>query len=150
VAVCRGAVSFFCSVSVIRKSQRRYYALRFTHHDTEVIAVKMVMAVIRPHKLAEVRNALAQIGVVGMTVSEVRGHGRQRGQVERYRGAEYVVDLLPKVKLEIAVPDEQVNEVVAAVVQSARTGEIGDGKVFVLPLEDCIRVRTGDRGEDAL
>ena len=118
--------------------------------DKEVIAVKMVMAVIRPHKLAEVRNALAQIGVVGMTVSEVRGHGRQRGQVERYRGAEYVVDLLPKVKLEIAVPDEQVDKVVAAVVQSARTGEIGDGKVFVLSLDDCIRVRTGDRGEDAL
>jgi nitrogen regulatory protein P-II len=112
--------------------------------------VKMVMAVIRPHKLNEVRQALAQIGVVGMTVSEVRGHGRQRGQVERYRGAEYVVDLLPKVKLEIAVPDEQVQEVVAAIVQSARTGEIGDGKVFVLSLEDCIRVRTGDRGEDAL
>jgi nitrogen regulatory protein PII len=112
--------------------------------------VKMVMAVIRPHKLAEVRQALAQIGIVGMTVSEVRGHGRQRGQMERYRGAEYVVDLLPKVKVEIAVPDEQVQEVVAVIVQSARTGEIGDGKVFVLPLDDCIRVRTGDRGEDAL
>ncbi len=112
--------------------------------------MKMVMAVIRPHKLAEVRHALAQVGIVGMTVTEVRGHGRQRGQVERYRGAEYVVDLLPKVKLEIAVPEEQVPEVVAAIVQAARTGEIGDGKVFVLPLEECIRVRTGDRGEDAL
>ncbi|MCS7223853.1 MAG: P-II family nitrogen regulator [Armatimonadetes bacterium] len=112
--------------------------------------MKMLVAVIRPHKLAEVRNALAQVGVVGMTVSEVRGHGRQRGQVERYRGAEYVVDLLPKVKVEVAVPDDQVSEVVAAIVQAARTGEIGDGKVFVLPLDDCIRVRTGDRGEDAL
>jgi nitrogen regulatory protein PII len=115
-----------------------------------LVLERQFSAVIRPHKLAEVRQALAQIGVVGMTVSEVRGHGRQRGQVERYRGAEYVVDLLPKVKLEIAVPDEQVQEVVAAIVQSARTGEIGDGKVFVLPLDDCIRVRTGDRGEDAL
>ncbi len=135
-AVCRGAVCF----------------LRRCHCPcaTEVIAVKMVMAVIRPHKLAEVRQALAQIGIVGMTVSEVRGHGRQRGQVERYRGAEYVVDLLPKVKVEIAVPDAQVDEVVAAIVQSARTGEIGDGKVFVLSLDDCIRVRTGDRGEEAL
>jgi nitrogen regulatory protein PII len=130
--------------------KREVVSLRITHQGKEVNAVKMVMAVIRPHKLAEVRQALAQIGVVGMMVSEVRGHGRQRGQVERYRGAEYVVDLLPKVKLEIAVPDEQVQEVVAAIVQSARTGEIGDGKVFVLSLEDCIRVRTGDRGEDAL
>lgn len=110
----------------------------------------MIHAIIRPHKLHEVKAALIEIGVSGMTVIDVRGYGRQKGHVERYRGAEYTVDLLAKVKLEIVVRDEQVEEVVDAIVRAARTGEIGDGKIFVTPVEEAIRVRTGDRGEDAI
>lgn len=110
----------------------------------------MVHAIIRPHKLHEVKAALAEIGISGMTVIDVRGYGRQKGHVERYRGAEYTVDLLAKVKLEIVVRDEQVDEVVDVIMKAARTGEIGDGKIFVTPVEEAIRVRTGDRGEDAI
>jgi len=110
----------------------------------------MVHAIIRPHKLHEVKAALAEIGVSGMTVIDVRGYGRQKGHVERYRGAEYTVDLLAKVKLEIVVRDEQVEDVVDAIMKAARTGEIGDGKIFITPVEEAIRVRTGDRGEDAI
>ncbi|MCS7187046.1 MAG: P-II family nitrogen regulator [Armatimonadetes bacterium] len=112
--------------------------------------MKMVHAIIRPHKLHEVKAALAEIGISGMTVIDVRGYGRQKGHVERYRGAEYTVDLLAKVKLEIVVRDEQVDEVVDVIMKAARTGEIGDGKIFVTPVEEAIRVRTGDRGEDAI
>jgi nitrogen regulatory protein PII len=112
--------------------------------------MKMIVAVIRPHRLQEVKDALAQIGVSGMTVTEVRGHGRQRGHVERYRGAEYTIDLLAKLKVEIVAPDAQAEQVVDTIVKAARTGEIGDGKVFVLPVEESVRVRTGDRGEDSL
>ncbi len=112
--------------------------------------MKMVHAIIRPHKLHEVKAALAELGISGMTVMDVRGYGRQKGQVERYRGAEYTVDLLAKVKLEIVVSDGQVEEVIAAVIKAARTGEIGDGKIFVTPVEEAVRVRTGDRGEDAI
>ncbi|NWG11999.1 MAG: P-II family nitrogen regulator [Acidobacteria bacterium] len=112
--------------------------------------MKMIAAVIRPHRLQDVKEALADIGVVGLTVTDVRGAGRQRGQVERYRGSEYSVDLLAKIKLEIAVEDDQVEEVISAIRTSAYTGEIGDGKIFILPLEDSIRVRTGERGEDSL
>lgn len=110
----------------------------------------MIHAIIRPHKLHEVKAALAEIGVSGMTVIDVRGYGRQKGHVERYRGAEYTVDLLAKVKLEIVVRDDQVDEVVDVIMKVARTGEIGDGKIFITPVEEAIRVRTGDRGEDAI
>ena len=112
--------------------------------------MKMIFAVIRPHRLQDVKEALADIGVVGMTVTDVRGAGRQKGQVERYRGSEYSIDLLAKVKIEVAVMDQQCEEVIQAIRKSAYTGEIGDGKIFVMPLEDSIRVRTGDRGEDSL
>jgi nitrogen regulatory protein PII len=112
--------------------------------------MKMIFAVIRPHRLQDVKDALADIGVIGMTVIDVRGAGRQKGQVERYRGSEYSIDLLAKVKIEVAVLDRQCEEVVEAICKAAYTGEIGDGKIFVLPLEDSIRVRTGERGEDSL
>jgi nitrogen regulatory protein PII len=112
--------------------------------------MKMINAIIRPHKLQDVKEALADIGVVGLTVTDVRGAGRQRGQVERYRGSEYSIDLLAKIKLEVAVLDDQLEEVVQTIRTSAYTGEIGDGKIFILPLEDSIRVRTGERGEDSL
>jgi len=110
----------------------------------------MIFAIIRPHRLQDVKEALADVGVVGMTVTDVRGAGRQKGQVERYRGSEYSIDLLAKVKIEVAVLDEQCEEVVAAIRKAAYTGEIGDGKIFILPLEDSIRVRTGERGEDSI
>jgi nitrogen regulatory protein PII len=112
--------------------------------------MKMINAIIRPHKLQDVKEALADIGVVGLTVTDVRGAGRQRGQVERYRGSEYSIDLLAKIKLEVAVLDDQLEEVVQTIRTSAYTGEIGDGKIFILHLEDSIRVRTGERGEDSL
>ncbi len=112
--------------------------------------MKMIVAVVRPHRLQDVKEALADIGVVGLTVTDVRGAGRQRGQIERYRGSEYSIDLLAKIKLEIAVQDDQVEEVIESIRTAAYTGEIGDGKIFVQPLEDSIRVRTGERGEDSL
>lgn len=112
--------------------------------------MKMIIAIIRPHRLQDVKEALADVGVVGMTVTDVRGAGRQKGQVERYRGSEYSIDLLAKIKIEVAVQDDQCEEVVQSIRKSAYTGEIGDGKVFILPLEDSIRVRTGERGEDSL
>ncbi len=112
--------------------------------------MKYIIAVIQPHRLEAVREALAGIGVQGLTVSEVRGFGRLKGQTEIYRGAEYVMQYVPKVKLEIAVDDDIADRVVEAVGNSARTGRIGDGKVFVLPLEGAMRVRTGEMGTDAL
>ena len=112
--------------------------------------MKYIIAVIQPHRLDAVREALAGIGVQGLTVSEVRGFGRQKGQTEIYRGAEYVMQFVPKVKLEIAVSASIVDSVVEAVGNAARTGRIGDGKVFVLPLEGAMRVRTGEMGADAL
>ncbi len=112
--------------------------------------MKKVEAVVRPHLLEAVKAALQEIGVVGMTVMEVKGFGRQKGHTETYRGSEYQVDFLPKVKLEIALPDELVEKAIGAVVQSACTGKFGDGKVFVTPLEEAVRIRTGERGEDAL
>ena len=112
--------------------------------------MKLIEAVIRPHKLQDVKSALADIGVVGMTVTDVRGCGRQKGHVERYRGSEYTVDLLSKVKIEVVIGDAQVDEVVETIREAARTGEIGDGKIFVRPVDQVIRVRTGDRDEDAL
>jgi nitrogen regulatory protein PII len=112
--------------------------------------MKLVIAIIKPFKLEEVKEALAQAGVDGMTVTEVKGFGRQKGHTEIYRGSEYTVDFLPKVKLEIAVSNEVVGKAVEAIVKSAKTGKIGDGKVFILPLEDAVRIRTDERGEAAL
>ena len=112
--------------------------------------MKMLTAIIKPFKLDEVREALAAVGVQGITVTEVKGFGRQKGHTELYRGAEYVVDFLPKVKLEVAVTDEQVDMVVEAIVKAAGTGKIGDGKVFVYSLERVVRIRTGELDGDAL
>ncbi|KAF1718841.1 P-II family nitrogen regulator [Pseudoxanthomonas wuyuanensis] len=112
--------------------------------------MKMIMAIIKPFKLDDVREALAEAGITGITVTEVKGFGRQKGHTELYRGAEYVVDFLPKVKLEVAVTEDQVEQVVEAIVKAAGTGKIGDGKVFVYELERVIRIRTGELDADAL
>ena len=112
--------------------------------------MKMICAIFRPHRLQDVKEALADLGVVGLTVTDVRGAGRQKGQVERYRGSEYTIDLLAKIKIEVAVLDDQCEEVVQAIRKAAYTGEIGDGKIFILPLDDSVRVRTGERGEDSI
>ena len=112
--------------------------------------MKKVEAIIRPFKLDEVKDHLNEIGVKGITVSEVKGFGRQKGHTELYRGAEYIVDFLPKIKLEIIVSDELVDDVINAVTKSAQTGRIGDGKIFVTSLGDIIRIRTGERGEEAI
>ncbi|GAA5176636.1 MULTISPECIES: P-II family nitrogen regulator [Halomonadaceae] len=112
--------------------------------------MKLITAIIKPFKLDDVREALADNGVQGITVTEVKGFGRQKGHTELYRGAEYVVDFLPKVKIEIAVDDSRVEGVLEAVSQAANSGKIGDGKLFVTPLEDVIRIRTGERGADAV
>ena len=112
--------------------------------------MKKIQAIIKPFKLDEAKQALADLNVVGMTVCEVKGFGRQKGHSELYRGAEYVVDFLPKVQLEVVVPDDLVEKVAMALTESAHTGSIGDGKVFVLPVEEAIRIRTGERGDAAL
>ena len=112
--------------------------------------MKLVTAIIKPFKLDDVRAALSEIGVSGMTVTEVKGFGRQRGHTELYRGAEYVVDFVPKTRIEVAVRSDLVDQVIEAVVKSAKTGKIGDGKVFVLPLEEVVRIRTDERGETAV
>ena len=112
--------------------------------------MKLVIAVIKPFKLDEVRDALTQIGVSGLTVSEVKGYGRQKGHTEIYRGAEYAVHFLPKVKIEIAVSADRVDKVVEAIHNAAKTGQIGDGKIFVLPVEHALRIRTGETDDDAL
>lgn len=112
--------------------------------------MKLVTAVIKPFRLDEVRNALSDVGVQGMTVTEVKGFGRQKGHTELYRGAEYVVDFLPKVKLEMAVTDDLVDTAVEAISKAAQTGKIGDGKIFIQPLEGLIRIRTGETGADAV
>src|SRR6187549_3157383 len=112
--------------------------------------MKKIEAVIKPHKLDDVKTALTQVGDKGLTVSEVRGFGRQKGHKEQYRGAEYTVDLVPKVKVEVVVADGAVSSVVEAITRAARTGEIGDGKIFVYPLEAVIRIRTGEKGESAV
>jgi nitrogen regulatory protein P-II 2 len=112
--------------------------------------MKIVMAVIKPFKLEEVRDALTGLGVHGLTVTEVKGYGRQKGHTEIYRGAEYAVSFLPKLKIEVAVPAELVSRVIEAISSSARTGQIGDGKIFVTPLERAVRIRTGETDTDAL
>lgn len=112
--------------------------------------MKLITAIIKPFKLDDVREALSEIGVAGVTATEVKGFGRQKGHTELYRGAEYVVDFLPKVKLEIAVADQIVDQAVEAIVKAANTGKIGDGKIFVANLEQVIRIRTGETGEEAI
>jgi nitrogen regulatory protein P-II 2 len=112
--------------------------------------MKLITAIIKPFRLDDVRNALAEVGVNGMTVTEVKGFGRQRGHTELYRGAEYVVDFLPKSKLEIAVSDDLAELAIEAIVNAARTGKVGDGKIFVTSIEQTIRIRTGDAGDSAL
>jgi nitrogen regulatory protein P-II 1 len=114
------------------------------------LSVKKVEAVIKPFKLDEVKEALHEVGVSGITVTEAKGFGRQKGHTELYRGAEYVVDFLPKVRLEIVVDDDQVDRVVEAIANAARTGRIGDGKIFVSPIESAVRIRTGERDSDAI
>ncbi len=112
--------------------------------------MKKVEAIIKPFKLDEVKQALSEIGIAGLTATEVKGFGRQKGHTELYRGAEYVVDFLPKVKVEVVVSDALATKVVEAIERAAKTGRIGDGKIFVVPVEEVIRIRTGERGEDAL
>lgn len=112
--------------------------------------MKLITAVIKPFTLEDVKQSLEQVGVYGMTVTEIQGFGQQKGHTEVYRGAEYAVDFVPKVKVEIVVSNEQLDEVVAAIVDTARTGRIGDGKVWVMDVEELVRVRTGERGNDAL
>ena len=112
--------------------------------------MKLVMAVIKPFKLDEIRDALTRVGVHGLTVTEAKGYGRQKGHTEIYRGAEYTVNFLPKLKIEVAVATDQVDQVVAAIIGAAKTGEIGDGKIFVMPLDHAVRIRTGETDETAL
>ena len=112
--------------------------------------MKKIEALIKPFKLDEVKSALTSAGISGMTIAEVKGFGRQKGHAELYRGAEYIIDFLPKVRIEIVLADERVAEAVRIIESVARTGKIGDGKIFVLPLEEVVRIRTGERGEDAV
>ncbi len=112
--------------------------------------MKLITAIIKPFKLDDVREALSDLGISGMTVTEVKGYGRQKGHTELYRGAEYVVDFLPKAKLEVAVAEDLVERTIEAIAQAARTGKIGDGKIFVAPLEEVVRIRTGETGREAL
>ncbi len=112
--------------------------------------MKKIEAIIKPFKLEDVKEALREIGIQGLTVVEVKGFGRQKGHTELYRGAEYVIDFLPKIKLEIVVSDDMVSKVIETIRESAKTGKIGDGKIFLFPTEDVIRIRTGERGEDAI
>ncbi len=111
--------------------------------------MKKIEAIIKPFKLEEVKEKLDTIGIRGITVSEVKGFGRQKGHTELYRGAEYVVDFLPKIKIEVILPDDQVEKAVEAIISAAKTGRIGDGKIFILPLDEIIRIRTGEKGEEA-
>lgn len=112
--------------------------------------MKKIEAIIKPFKLDEVKDKLNEIGVQGITVSEVKGFGRQKGHTELYRGAEYVVDFLPKIKLEIVIPDQLTDQVIEAILSSAQTGRIGDGKIFIIPVDEAVRIRTGEKGDDAL
>jgi len=131
----------------VARRQQRFRALE---HSMENYGMKLISAIIKPFKLDDVREALSEIGVQGITVTEVKGFGRQKGHTELYRGAEYVVDFLPKVKLEVAVPDELQDGVIEAITKAANTGKIGDGKIFVFDLGKAIRIRTGETDKDAL
>jgi nitrogen regulatory protein PII len=112
--------------------------------------MKLITAIIKPFKLEEVRDALSAVGVLGMTITEVKGYGRQKGHTELYRGAEYAVNFLPKIRIEVVVPDEDTDKIVEAIGSAAKTGQIGDGKIFVTPVEQALRIRTGETGADAL
>ena len=112
--------------------------------------MKLVVAIIQPHRLDGVRQALTEIGINGMTVTEVRGYGRQKGHTEIYRGAEYTISFMPKLKLEVALPEDRVDDAITVITRAARTGKIGDGKIFVLPIEQAVRIRTEERGEQAV
>jgi nitrogen regulatory protein PII len=126
------------------------YSCRASDKPHPDIRMKKIEAIIKPFKLDEVREALSEVGVSGLTVTEVKGFGRQKGHTELYRGAEYVIDFLPKVKVEVVVEDNLADNVVEAIESAARTGRIGDGKIFVIDVEQVIRIRTGDRGADAI
>lgn len=121
-----------------------------SYHIDGRVRVKLIYAIVKPFKLDDVREALSEISIQGITVTEVKGFGRQKGHTEVYHGAEYVIDFLPKVKIEIAVSDHQVALVIETIMKAAHTGKTGDGKIFVLPLEDAIRIQTGETGESAL
>ena len=125
-------------------------AINLRHHPNKDFFMKLITAILKPFKLDDVREALSDIGVKGVTVTEVKGFGRQKGHTELYRGAEYVVDFLPKVKVEVAVMDEMVEPAIEAITRIASTGKIGDGKIFVTNLEQVIRIRTGETGPDAI
>ncbi|MCZ6552774.1 MAG: P-II family nitrogen regulator [SAR324 cluster bacterium] len=112
--------------------------------------MKKIEAIIKPFKLDEGKESLTALGVQGITVSEVKGFGRQKGRTELYRGAEYVVDFLPKIKIEVVLPDDQVDQAIEAISSAARTGRIGDGKIFIVPLDEVVRIRTGEKGEEAI
>ncbi len=112
--------------------------------------MKKIEAIVKPFKLDDVREALTELGITGMTVTEVKGFGRQKGHTEVYRGAEYAVDFLPKIKIEMVLPDDQVERAIEVIVETARSGKVGDGKIFVLPVEDAIRIRTGERSDAAV
>jgi nitrogen regulatory protein P-II 2 len=114
------------------------------------VSMKLITAIIKPFKLEEVRDALSAVGILGMTITEVKGYGRQKGHTELYRGAEYAVNFLPKIRIEVVVPDEDADKVVEAIGTGAKTGQIGDGKIFVTPIEQALRIRTGETGADAL
>jgi len=118
--------------------------------EVERAVMKKIEAIIRPFRIDDVREALAEIGVKGMTLTEVKGYGRQKGHTELYRGSEYQIDFLPKIKLEVIVSDKTLDKVVDTIIKAAKTGQVGDGKIFVYPVEDVIRVRTGESGEEAL
>jgi nitrogen regulatory protein P-II 2 len=133
-------------ISPLAETARRRVRWQIREHH----AMKIVMAIIKPFKLEEVRDALTNLGVHGLTVTEVKGYGRQKGHTEIYRGAEYAVSFLPKIKIEVAVTSDLVGKVIDAITQAAKTGQIGDGKIFVLPIEQAVRIRTGERDTDAL
>jgi nitrogen regulatory protein P-II 2 len=143
--ICKGRLRCIAQIQVQFVRQRCMLTGHRGAHD-----MKMVVAIIKPFKLDDVRSALAEVGIQGITVTEVKGFGRQKGHTELYRGAEYVVDFLPKVKLELAVDDDQVDRVVEAIIETARTGKIGDGKIFVSDLGQAVRIRTGEAGSRAL
>ena len=141
----RPASALFCKAQHTSRGHQRHAVQR-----QRIWTVKKVEAVIRPFKLEDVKVALVEAGIIGMTVSEVRGFGRQKGQVERYRGSEFTVEFLQKLKIEVVVEDNRVEDVVSAIADAARTGEIGDGKIFISPVESVVRIRTGDRDGSAL
>lgn len=144
-----GAFLPLARLVLLNSMDRRREAPRAPRHG-ERRTMKKIEAIIKPFKLDDVKEALQEVGLAGMTVTEVKGFGRQKGHTELYRGAEYVIDFLPKVKIEVVVDDGLVEKAVEAIQRAARTDRIGDGKIFVLPVEEAIRIRTGERGSDAL